>query len=215
MPLTTFDLVPKTIRAYKSEADWAAQTPNPAPRDPNKPTKLWADVSLTYGGPFTWNWGAFVNENVSYKFVAKDTAGFVRLTPIESMPAYESYGQNGMSILREHAYMFPQGVPFYERKSFTKDAALEINIAGNPALPPVDFPVSDGSYILIPTRDGKNVEFYPYEEFLAMAKPPKMTDEQRLVVVQGILNTAVMTPTAKIQAIRKAITNFGGEFILT
>ena len=212
MPLSIYDLIPNGIAFYKSEADFALKAPGtPAPRNPNTPTKLWRD-----NAPI-WNfWGSVMGQNLEYKFFARTPLGSIALTPIDrNNPKFTgTYNLTVVNTLVEHAFMFPNGVPYLETISIPSSYAAELNIQGNPALPPVDFPVKEGSFVFIPTSDGKSVTAYDYQEFLQMAKPPKMSDEERIAVVKKIVD-APMTAAAKVGAIRKALTDFGGDFVLT
>lgn len=213
MPLTIYDLIPNGINFYKNEADWAAKTPNPAPRNPSKPTKLWRDPSPIYQN----FWGAFMAAPITYKFFARTPLGTIALTPIDrNNPLFTgTYNYTVVNTLVENAFMFPQGVPYLVSRALPVEEAMEINIAGNPSLPMVDFPVKEGSFVFIPTADGKSVTAYEDEEFRKMAKPPRMSDEERISVVKKIIESPVMSAGDKIGAIRKAITNYGGDHLLT
>lgn len=213
MPLSIYDLIPPGLAWYKNEADWASKAPGlPAPRNASKPTKLWRDNAPVWGF-----WGAIMSAPINYKFFARNSAGNIALTPIDrTNPLFTStYNYTVVNTLVENAFMFPQGVPYLVTKSLPSDEAMEINIQGDPSVPMVDYPVKEGSFIFLPTPDGKSVTAYDDEEFRKMAKPPKMSDEERLVVVKKILESPVMSASDKIGAIRKAITNYGGDHLLT
>lgn len=212
MPLTQFELIPPGIAAYKSEADFASKAPGtPAPRNAAKPTKLWRDNAPV------WNPFAFWGGGIEYKFFAKNPDGTIALTPIDRLnPLFTStYNYTVVNTLVENAYLFPNGVPFLVKSSLPTEWAAELNIEGNPSLPPVDFPVKEGSFIFVPTPDGRSVIAYDDEEFRKMARPPKMTDEERLAQIKRILDLPGMSATLKIGAIRKAITSYGGDTVIT
>ena len=217
MPYTIYDLIPGGINWFKNEADWAQKAPGqPAPRNPTKPTKLWRDPSPIYSNPFGF-WGAVSGAALEYNFFARTPEGKIALTPIDrNNPLFTStYNYTVVNTLTEHAYMFPQGVPYIVKKALSPSEAVEINVAGNPQLAPIDYPVRDGSFVFIVTPSGDSVIAYDYQEFLQMAKPPKMNDEDRVILVGKIVNTSGMTPTNKIGAIRKAITDYYPSFIIT
>lgn len=213
MPFTLFDLVPNGIAKYRSEADWASKTSNPAPRDPSKPTKLWADTTVTFG------WWNFFDPNATreYWFFARKPDGTIDLTPVDvKNPKFnETYDYTAVRAIVDRSFLFPAGVPYLVKKSMTAQDALQINIAGDPAQPMVDYPVSKGdNYIFTTSPDGRSVIGYTLEEFGKLAKPPQMTDSQRVELVKNICNST-MTPGHKIQAIRTAITDYYPQVVIT
>jgi len=216
MPLTQYDLIPNGLAFYKDEADFASKAPGlPAPRNPAKATKLWRDNAPV------WNPFAFWNTGVEYKFFDRETIGDATskllLTPIDrNNPKFTStYNLTVVNTLVEHAYLFPNGVPYLVKLSLPSDWAAELNIAGNPALPPVDFPVKDGSFVFIPSPDGKTVTAYDYQEFLAMAKPPQMSDDAKVEQIKKILAMPNLTATGKLQAILKVVTTSYPSVVIT
>jgi len=211
MPLNQYELIPPGLPFYKDEADFAAKAPGtPAPRNPYKPTKLWRDNAPV------WNPFSFWESGIKYKFFARTPLGNIALTSIDrNNPLFTStYNLTVVNTLVEHAYLFPNGVPYLVEISLPASYAAELNISGDPNLPPMDFPVKDGSFVFIPTSDGKSVTAYDYQEFLAKAKPPQMTDDDKVEAIKKIL-TMSMTSQSKLQAILKMVTTSYPSVVIT
>ena len=212
MPLNIYELIPNGLAFYKDEADFASKAPGlPAPRNPAKATKLWRDNAPV------WNPFAFWSGGIEYKMFARTPLGAIALTPVDRYnPLFTStYNLTVVNTLMEHAYLFPNGVPYLVKVTFNAEDAAELNIAGNPALPPVDFPVKDGSFVFIPSPDGKTVTAYDYQEFLAMAKPPQMSDDAKVEQIKKILAMPNLTSTGKLQAILKVVTTSYPSVVIT
>lgn len=196
------DNVPSHVSWFRDRAHWGSLSPI-APSNPNAPLKFWADNSLVFNN----FWAQFGQTEVPYQFLARDSSGKPKLTPIGSREFFETYGSSKSVVetYKEFSFMFPLGVPFLETKNVPTREASTVNVEGG-TTPALDYPVefrTDTMFVVDPKTG--NFGVINYQEFIKSAREvTKITDEQKVETIKGICGSGI--PAAdKIKAIRVVV----------
>lgn len=196
------DNIPSNISWYRDRAHWGSQSAN-APSNPNAPMQFWADASMHFG-----NWWESYGGNDSrvYRFIARDSTGKPKLTPIGSVDFLITYSSSNaiVSTYKEFSFMFPNGVPFLEFAAVPTTQGSTVNVEGG-TLPARDYPVelrTDTMFVL----DAKGeVAVIHYQEFIKAARGVvQQTPEQKVAIIKSLCDSP-QPATQKIQAIRVVV----------
>jgi len=214
MPQPYTSIIPRNIAWYPSVAAFAS-TGAVAPIDNSRPRKLWRDNSPYPSVENYWRGFASVQQEKSYRFIARAADGTPLLCPIDSQEFCGTYGLNMAQIAvvntyREFSFMFSGGVPYLASAAVPAMWA-DLNMGGFGA--PIDYPVDLPTNILLAVENGEVVA-YDYQEFLRVAKPPQMGDFERLALIDRI-RQAGAPHAEQIKAIRAICTDWHPSTRLT
>jgi len=192
------DNIPSNISWYRDRAHWGSLSPI-APSNPNAPIQFWADASMQ----FNW-WEAFAgNDSRVYRFIARDSAGKPKLTPIGSADFLITYSNSSalVSTYREFSFMFPNGVPFLEFTAIPTSQAFTVNVEGG-TLPARDYPVELRADTMFVLDDKGEVAVIHYQEFIKAARGVvQQTPEQKVQIIKNLCDSP-QGAKQKLQAIR-------------
>lgn len=178
------------------------------PKDPARRQKLWRDNSQVSGQSlFAWSISPMVRE---YQIIARNVDGTPKLTPIESMAAYNTYSLSAMSFYREHHFAFPFGIPYLETVTVGPED-FEINLGG--ITPAIDYPVVVQSHQVLIWLNGE-LFVMDYQDAAKAFRPPVNGVASRLDLIGKTLNRSDMTPEGKLSAIRKLVTDYDAPVAL-
>ena len=175
-------LIPGSIY-WLADKDAPIQTPSTGVVDMSAPRKTWRDNSLVVSQAYAWwNPPPPLSGMKTYRTLAFNPDGSLALTPIESPQCAATYGYV-LHALREFAFAFPEGIPYLREFTIPAAQAAALNyVAGPPTPVPMEMP-SDS--LLVRGPDGQWM-VVQYQEFGQMVKPPAMSDDQKLGLVDKI-----------------------------
>ena len=122
-------LVPNTISVYmtKQAYEGTSGVGTGAPVDNTKPYKPWRDSAAWYPGSSWWG-GVGMREYNTFK---TDNQGRLVLAPLESPDWFYTYGDQAIRVYREHAHLFPAGVPVLRMLTMSGEEAGQFNYGSN------------------------------------------------------------------------------------
>lgn len=196
MPRPITSLIPRSI--YWAPTPAAVTILNNG-GDPSKPMKLWADpaaaarvaaAAATRNSVSGWYLPPGVTVSVetpvmSYKAIARNPDGSVRLAAIGSPEFYKAYTSLGVvRAYQQYAFMFPNGAPYLVDMLVPADQAAHVNTGGK--LPALDWPLELWANHML-ALDGGDVVVWEYEEFArAMAAHNRLTPAERRAAIAAI-----------------------------
>ncbi len=205
-PYTT--LIPPQVRWFKDLADFGKGGLITIPGNTNQQYRAWMDQSAAnYTRDYFTGFYSNTTYSKTYKFIARDSAGYPLLTPIDSKEFLDTYAADTMlppsiRTYRQYSYMFPKGVPFTETKTlyFEQDKLDEPNFKG--IKPGWDYPVLIKPTDMLVVVDGE-VQTISVEDFIKMVSVRNVSYEQKLDLVKKIYDRTDMNAKDKCAAIHE------------
>lgn len=191
--------------------------------DSTKPTKLWADLRPAMASQNQFSFPVFdgsessnVAPTFNYKIIARDEAGNVKLTPLESPDFLRTYSSMASVIAtyRRYAFMFTKGVPFLVDLTLPSEIATQYNPNGT--LPVTDYPLTlpqGGNLMLVPS--GTSAVVCDYQDFIAYVASvvPSSAHDKVVAAIQYLQRTDI-SDEAKILAATRILEN-SPTFVIT
>lgn len=206
------DLIQKGIAWYKDLEDFGRKSQGGAlvtiPGDSKRPYRAWSDPqAVSYSRDF---FSGFYNRTGvarTYKFIARDSAGFPRLTQIGSKEFKDTYSQVPNSAnyktYEQYDYMFGGGVPFLEEKTLYGDLDKfeEPNFKGYS--PGYDYPLEIKPTDMLLVGASGIVQTVDVYDFLNLVSVRGFSDKEKLEMVRKTYERLDMSDSAKVKAIHE------------
>jgi len=203
-------LVPLGITWFKDLEDFGKKSSGGVlsyiPGDTKRPYRPWTDTQLVnQTQDFFTNFYGQTSTIRTYNFIARDSSGYPKTTPVGSPEFLKTYDTGVMNppnvrTFVQYSYMFPNGVPFIEPKNlFTDlDKLGEPNFKGY--TPGYDYPVLLKPDDMLLIQNGEVVVINCYD-FAKLVSVRDVSDDQKLELVSKILARTDMTSANKVKAI--------------
>ena len=206
------DRVPSGILWFKDLEDFGKKSQGGAlvtiPGNPKRPYRPWADpqaVNQTVDS-FTNFYSAPSNNVRTYKVIARDSAGYALLTPIDSPEFYNTYSvipnPPNIAAYRQYSYMFTKGVPFLKTITLYPDLDRfeEPNFTGYQ--PGIDYPIEIRPTDMMVIQNGE-VKVIDVYDFIKLVSVKDIPSSEKLKLVDNIRNRIDMSDDDKVKAIHE------------
>lgn len=203
MPQPASSIIPAGIWWVRDVAHAAEKNFIGMPGIPGQPKKFWRDDAAVVSGA----WWSAPATSKSYKMLARNADGSLKLAKINSPEFYATY--TSISVVRtyqQYSFLFTDGVPYLVDVVMPTETAASLNFIG--ADPAMDYPRELWANHMLDARTGV-VQVWDYQEFARFhAVPAGVSDAERRVAIKRIVD-GPGTDAAVIQAVREIVTVSG------